>query len=133
MTLLQDKASAQSPQPLVEAAIRLCDELTSSGEPLTALSILAELESMGEPSTPETTVKAMTAKVGVLNSLGRYAEALALAETTESTYVTLLQRLPETAHYLQIQEGASLWMLNRPDDAVRKLAKVRERLLTQPY
>ena len=132
MTLLQDKASAQSPQPLVEAAIRLCDELTSSGEPLTALSILAELESMGEPSTPETTVKAMTAKVGVLNSLGRYAEALALAETTESTYVTLLQRLPETAHYLQIQEGASLWMLNRPDDAVRKLAKVRERLLTQP-
>lgn len=73
-----------------------------------------------------------TAKVAVLNSVGRYAEALELAETTESSGAAVLQRLPDTVHQLQILEGTSLWLLNRPEEAIRRLARVRDRLLTQP-
>ena len=97
-----------------------------------ALSLLMELEPLSESVTSEAVVKAMMAKVAVLNSAGRYAEALELAETTESNGVALLQRLPDMAHRLQILEGASLWLLNRPEEAIRRLARVRERLLMQP-
>lgn len=97
-----------------------------------ALAILAELERLSESFTPETMVKTMAAKVAVLNSVGRYAEALELAETTESSGAAVLQRLPDMGHRLQILEGASLWLLNRPEEAIRRLTSVRERLLMQP-
>jgi hypothetical protein len=130
--LLRDQAPEPSPQPLVEAAVRLCEELVSRGEPSVALSLMAALEPMSESVSPETRVKAVVAKVGVLNSAGRYAEALELAETTESSCAALLRRFPDTAYCLQIHEGASLWLLNRPEEAVRRLTKVREHLLLRP-
>jgi DNA-binding NtrC family response regulator/tetratricopeptide (TPR) repeat protein len=132
MGLIQDKASGQSLQPLVEAAIRLCEDLISAGESLVALSLLMELEPLSESFTPETVVKTRTAKVASLNSVGRFAEALELAETIESCGAAILQRLPEIAHHLRIMEGTSLWLLNRPEEAIRRLASVRERLLMEP-
>lgn len=130
--LLRDKASDQSAQPLVEAAIRLSEDLISAGESLAVLSLLVELEPLRGSFTPETAVKLSTVKVGVLNSLGRHVEALELAETTESSGAAVLQRLSDMAHRLQILEGTSLWLLNRPEEAICRLTKVRERLLTQP-
>jgi DNA-binding NtrC family response regulator len=73
-----------------------------------------------------------TAKVASLNSVGRFAEALEMAETIESSGAAVLQRLPDSAHRLQILEGTSLWLLNRPEEAIRRLASVRERLLMEP-
>jgi DNA-binding NtrC family response regulator/tetratricopeptide (TPR) repeat protein len=132
MGLLQEKSSEKTPQPLVEAAIRLCEELIPAGESLVALTLLAELEPLIESLSPETAVKARTVKVAVLNSVGRYTEALELAEATELSGAKFLQRLPDTVCQLQILEGASLWLLNRPVEAIRRLARVRERLLVQP-
>jgi len=132
MGLLQEKAADHSPQLLIEAAIRLCEDLISAGESLVALSILTQLEFLSEFFTPETVVKTRTAKVAALNSAGRFAEALDLAETTESDSAAVLQRLPDMAHRLQILEGTSLWLLNRPEETICRLARVRERLLTQP-
>jgi hypothetical protein len=132
MGLLREKATDRSPQLLIEAAIRLCDDLIPAGEPLVALSLLRELEPLSESFTPETVVKTKTAKVASLNSVGRFAEALELAETIESNGASVLQRLPGIAHHLRIMEGTSLWLLNRPEEAIRRLASVRERLLMEP-
>jgi DNA-binding NtrC family response regulator/tetratricopeptide (TPR) repeat protein len=132
MGLLQEKGTDDSPQLLIEAAIRLCEDLISAGEPLVALSLLMELEPLSESFTPETVVKTRTAKVASLNSVGRFAEALELAETIESNGAAILQRLPGIAHHLRIMEGTSLWLLNRPEEAIRRLASVRERLLMEP-
>jgi isocitrate lyase len=121
MALLQEKTSDQRPQPFVEAAIRLCEDLIQAGESPVALSLLAELEPLCGSFTPETVVQTRTAEVAVLNSVGRYAEALELAETTESSGAAVLQRLPDTAHRLQILVGTRLWLLNRPEEAIRRL------------
>jgi DNA-binding NtrC family response regulator/tetratricopeptide (TPR) repeat protein len=132
MALLQEKTSDQRPQPFVEAAIRLCEDLILAGESPVALSLLAELEPLCGSFTPETVVQTRTAEVAVLNSVGRFAEALELAETIESSGAAVLQRLPDTAHRLQILVGTSLWLLNRPEETIRRLTRVRDRLLMQP-
>jgi transcriptional regulator with AAA-type ATPase domain/tetratricopeptide (TPR) repeat protein len=115
----------------VEAVIEYCEELVFAGEARVALELLERSQRHVSTLPRETILQMGVARVQALVAAGLYSESLDVVRSLMLEHAASLEKLPEAANELQIFEGTSLWMLNKPDDAIRRLSQVRSRLLTQ--
>ncbi len=124
----QDSTLPPSPE-LTEALVDCCSELIDAGEPSLALDLLDRFDSRAG-SEQEQEGRILTLRARALRVSGKYQEGLRLAQTMLSDPNDLM---PPTALVpLRIVEAACLWQMNRVDEAVDRLLRLRGELVGRP-
>ena len=117
-------------EEFVDAVVGCCSDLIESGEPRAALELIDKVEIVGSPPG-DLRIHLVVCRIRALRTLGDFRTALAIAERQlEESQAS--EMLFAELRVVAILAGGCLWQLNRVDEALGRLLKIRAELIGRP-
>jgi transcriptional regulator with AAA-type ATPase domain len=130
--ILESSSGNLSKQHMAEALISCCEDLIDCGEASVALELLRCSSNLEEGFNNEWAVRIESVRARALSRKGDFVESIKCIRALFSSQAELLATIPHEAHRLRICEAGCLWRLQRADEAVERLIRIRSELLNQP-
>ena len=118
--------------PVVEAAVRHCEDTVRTGDVDAALDLASRIVGRRDALSAEQELRLHAARATALAIGWKYIQALELVKLVRKEMAEALRAAPEPADRLTVLEGMCLYMLNQAEDSLRTLMELRSRLLKGP-